>query len=142
MIKVLQERTLQSAYEKANAMLLLSNEVNKPQLKNLRHLRSQHGRTQTARNGQDERYVRDAVQHLRREPALSCTLHLIPGRLHYPFSRLPKNRYPSSLAGRRPARGQAANPKSPAPVQKPPIPTKQEQIVVPNNSVLVLVKAG
>jgi len=30
MIKVLQERTLQSAYEKANAMLLLSNEVNEP----------------------------------------------------------------------------------------------------------------
>ena len=30
MIKVLQERTLQSAYEKANAMLLLSNEVNAP----------------------------------------------------------------------------------------------------------------
>ena len=30
MIKVLQERTLQSAYEKANAMLLLSNEVNDP----------------------------------------------------------------------------------------------------------------
>ena len=26
--------------------------------------------------------------------------------------------------------------------KNPPIPTKQEQIVVPNNSVLVLVKAG
>ena len=43
----------------------------------------------------------------------------IPGRLHRPCSRLPKNHYPSSLAGRRPARGQAANPKSPAPVQEP-----------------------
>ena len=45
-----------------------------------------------------------------------CTLHLIPGRLHYPCSRLSKNHYPSSLAGNRPAGGQAANPKSPAPI--------------------------
>ena len=43
----------------------------------------------------------------------------IPGRLHRPCSRLPKNRYPSSYAGCRPARSQAANPKSPAPVQEP-----------------------
>ena len=43
----------------------------------------------------------------------------IPGRLHCPCSRLPQNRYPSSLAGRRPARGQAANPKSTAPIQEP-----------------------
>ena len=50
---------------------------------------------------------------------ISCTLHLIPGRLHRPCSRLPKNRYPSSYAGRRPAGSQAANPKSPAPVQEP-----------------------
>ena len=83
------------------------------------HLRSQHGRTQAARNGQDGRYVRDAVQYLRREPVLPCTLHLIPGRLHRPCSRLPKNRYPSSHAGYRPAGSQAANPKSPAPVQEP-----------------------
>ena len=50
---------------------------------------------------------------------ISCTLHLIPGRLHRPCSRLSKNHYPSSLAGSRPAGGQAANPKSPAPVQEP-----------------------
>ena len=43
----------------------------------------------------------------------------IPGRLHRPCSRLPKNHYPSSHAGSRPAGGQAANPKSPAPVQEP-----------------------
>ena len=50
---------------------------------------------------------------------ISCTLHLIPGRLHYPCSRLSKNHYPSSLAGCCPARSQAANPKSPAPIQEP-----------------------
>ena len=50
---------------------------------------------------------------------ISCTLHLIPGRLHYPCSRLPKNHYPSSYAGCRPARSQAANRKSPAPIQEP-----------------------
>ena len=43
----------------------------------------------------------------------------IPGRLHYPCSRLPKNHYPSSLAGCRPAGSQAANRKSPAPIQEP-----------------------
>ena len=50
---------------------------------------------------------------------ISCTLHLIPGRLHRPCSRLSKNCYPSSYAGCCPARGQATNPKSPAPVQEP-----------------------
>ena len=50
---------------------------------------------------------------------ISCTLHLIPGRLHRPCFRLSKNHYPSSHAGRRPAGGQTANPKSPAPVQEP-----------------------
>ena len=58
-------------------------------------------------------------QHLRREPALSGALHTLGRRLHRPCSRLPKNRYPSSYAGCCPARGQAANPKSPAPVQEP-----------------------
>ena len=48
-----------------------------------------------------------------------CTLHLIHGRLHYACSLLPKNRYPSSYAGCRPAGSQAANPKSPAPIQEP-----------------------
>ena len=43
----------------------------------------------------------------------------IPGRLHRPCSRLPKKHYPSSHAGSRPAGGQAANPKSPAPIQEP-----------------------
>ena len=43
----------------------------------------------------------------------------IPGRLHRPCSRLPKNHYPSSYAGCRPAGSQAANPKSPAPIQEP-----------------------
>ncbi len=47
---------------------------------------AQHGRTQATRNGQDGRYVRDAVQYLCGEPALSCALHLIPGRLHRPCS--------------------------------------------------------
>ncbi len=50
---------------------------------------------------------------------ISCTLHLIPGRLHSPCSRLPKNCYPSSYAGCCPARSQAANRKSPAPIQEP-----------------------
>ena len=52
-------------------------------------------------------------------PALPCTLHTLPKRLHRPCSRLPKNHYPSSHAGRSPAGSQAANPKSPAPVQEP-----------------------
>ena len=43
----------------------------------------------------------------------------IPGRLHRPCSRLSQNHYPSSYAGSCPARSQAANPKSPAPVQEP-----------------------
>ena len=52
-------------------------------------------------------------------PALSCALYTLGRRLHRPCSRLPKNRYPSSYAGCRPAGGQAANPKKPAPVQEP-----------------------
>ena len=43
----------------------------------------------------------------------------IPGRLHCPCSRLPKNHYPSSHTGSRPAGGQTANPKSPASIQEP-----------------------
>ena len=43
----------------------------------------------------------------------------IPGRLHRPCSRLPKNHYPSNHAGCRPAGSQAANRKSPAPIQEP-----------------------
>ena len=46
-------------------------------------------------------------------------MHLIPGRLHRLCSRLPKNHRTSRHAGRCPAGGQAANPKSPAPVQEP-----------------------
>ena len=52
-------------------------------------------------------------------PALSCALHTLGRRLHYPCSRLPKNHYPSPHAGSRPAGGQTANPKSPAPIQEP-----------------------
>ena len=52
-------------------------------------------------------------------PALFCALHTLGRRLHSPCSRLPKNRYPSNHAGSCPARTQAANPKSPAPVQEP-----------------------
>ena len=52
-------------------------------------------------------------------PALPCALHTLGRRLHSPCSRLPKNCYPSSYAGCCPARSQAANPKSPAPVQEP-----------------------
>ena len=59
-----------------------------------------------------------AVQHLCGEPAVSCALHLILGRLHCTCSRLPKNHYPRSHAGCRPAGSQAANPKSPASVQE------------------------
>ena len=52
-------------------------------------------------------------------PALSCALHTLGRRLHRPCSRLPKNRYPSSYAGCRPAGSQAANRKSPTPIQEP-----------------------
>ena len=52
-------------------------------------------------------------------PALPCALHTLGRRLHSPCSRLPKNRYPSNHAGSCPARTQAANPKSPAPIQEP-----------------------
>ena len=48
-----------------------------------------------------------------------CTLHLIPGRLHRPCSRLPQSYRTSPHAGRRPARSQTANPKSPTPIQEP-----------------------
>ena len=52
-------------------------------------------------------------------PALPCTLHTLPKRLHRPCSRLPQSYRTSPHAGRRPARSQTANPKSPAPVQEP-----------------------
>ena len=52
-------------------------------------------------------------------PALPCALHTLGRRLHRPCSRLPQNYYPSPHAGCRPAGSQAANPKSPAPVQEP-----------------------
>ena len=44
-------------------------------------------------------------------PALSCALHTLGRRLHCPCSRLSQSHHPSSHAGRRPARSQAANPK-------------------------------
>ena len=43
----------------------------------------------------------------------------IPGRLHRSCSRLPQSYRTSPHAGSRPARSQAANPKSPAPIQEP-----------------------
>ena len=49
---------------------------------------------------------------------ISCTLHLIPGRLHRPCSWLSKNWSADPYIGCCPARSQAANRKSPAPVQK------------------------
>ena len=52
-------------------------------------------------------------------PALSCALHTLGRWLHRPCSRLPQSHRTSPHAGRRPARGQAANPKSPVPVQEP-----------------------
>ena len=52
-------------------------------------------------------------------PALSCALYILGRRLHCPCSRLPQSYRTSPHAGRRPAGGQAANPKSPAPVQEP-----------------------
>ena len=60
-----------------------------------------------------------AVQHLCGEPALPCTLHLIPGRLHCPCSRLPQSHHTSANTRRCPAGGQTANRKSPAPIQEP-----------------------
>ena len=59
-----------------------------------------------------------AVQHLYRESAVSCALHTLGRRLHRPCSRLPQSHHASPHVGRRPARGQAANPKSPASVQE------------------------
>ena len=52
-------------------------------------------------------------------PALSCALYTLGRRLHRPCSRLPQSYRTSPHAGRRPAGSQAANPKSPAPVQEP-----------------------
>ena len=52
-------------------------------------------------------------------PALSCALHTLGRRLHRPCSRLSQNHRTSPYAGRRPARSQTANPKSPTPVQEP-----------------------
>ena len=50
---------------------------------------------------------------------ISCTLHLIPGRLHRPCSWLSKNWSADPYIGCCPARSQAANRKSPAPIQEP-----------------------
>ena len=52
-------------------------------------------------------------------PALSCALHTLGRWLHRPCSRLPQSYRTSPHAGRRPARSQTANPKSPKPVQEP-----------------------
>ena len=52
-------------------------------------------------------------------PALSGALYTLGRRLHYPCSRLPQNRHHCINIRRRPAGSQAANPKSPAPVQEP-----------------------
>ena len=52
-------------------------------------------------------------------PVLSCALHTLGRWLHRPCSRLPQSYRTSPHAGCRPAGSQAANPKSPAPVQEP-----------------------
>ena len=52
-------------------------------------------------------------------PALSCALHTLGRRLHRPCSRLSQNRHHCINIRRCPARSQAANPKSPAPIQEP-----------------------
>ena len=52
-------------------------------------------------------------------PALPCALHTLGRRLHRPCAGLPQNHRTSANTRRRPAGGQAANPKSPAPVQEP-----------------------
>ena len=52
-------------------------------------------------------------------PALSCALHTLGRWLHRPCSRLPQSYRTSPHAGRRPARSQTANPKSPASIQEP-----------------------
>lgn len=60
--------------------------------------------------------------------------------------RMLQRKHPIHIEGNRhnkhPSGSQAANPKALRQYKNPPIPTKQDQIVVPNNSVLVLVKAG
>ena len=52
-------------------------------------------------------------------PALSCALYTLDRRLHCPCAGLPQNRHHCINIRRCPAGSQAANPKSPAPVQKP-----------------------
>ena len=52
-------------------------------------------------------------------PALSCALYTLGRRLHCPCAGLPQSHRTSPHAGRRPARSQTANRKSPAPVQEP-----------------------
>ncbi len=52
-------------------------------------------------------------------PALPCALHTLGRRLHRPCSWLSKNWSADPYIGCCPAGGQAANPKSPAPVQEP-----------------------
>ena len=88
-------------------------------------------------------HVRDAVQYLCGEPAVSCALHTLSGRLHCPCSRLPQNhrtKQPTLDAALLEVKQQIQ--KALRQYKNPPIPTKQDQIVVPTNSVLVLVKAS
>ena len=59
---------------------------------------------------------------------------------HYRHHRHLKQASPH--AGRSPAGSQTANPKKLRQYKNPPIPTKQDKIAVPPNSVLVLVKAS
>ena len=69
-----------------------------------------------------------------------CTLSADGCTAHVPD--FPKVTAQAPHAGCRPAGSQAANRKALRQYKNPPIPTKQDQIVVPNNSVLVLVKAS
>ena len=52
-------------------------------------------------------------------PALSCALYTLDRRLHCPCAGLPQNRHHCINIRRCPAGSQAANPKSPAPIQEP-----------------------
>ena len=69
-----------------------------------------------------------------------CTLSPDGCTIHVPD--FPKIEVQTPYIGCRPAGSQTANQKALRQYKNPPIPTKQDQIVVPTNSVLVLVKAS
>ncbi len=93
-------------------------------------------------NGQDGRYVRGAVQHLRREPALSCALYTL-GRTAAPPMFLTSPKLPHKPPRWKPPcwKSSSKSKKPCASTKNRPFPPNRNKIVVPQNSVLVLVKA-